>query len=104
MEIEDGVTWIYGVDEDGISAFTDFGIGVPDRAHQDVQGRSDITQALGSVRVMRPTSDAYHQGCVVTEESENVLNQDRTFSDQDQPFTGGRAQINRRCCTRLPFS
>jgi RecB family endonuclease NucS len=26
MEIEDGVIWVYGVDEDGIMAFTDFGI------------------------------------------------------------------------------
>jgi hypothetical protein len=26
MEIEDGVIWVYGVDEDGVLAFTDFGI------------------------------------------------------------------------------
>ena len=26
MEIEDGVIWIYGVGEDGVQAFTDFGI------------------------------------------------------------------------------
>jgi hypothetical protein len=26
MEIEDGVIWVYGVGEDGILAFTDFGI------------------------------------------------------------------------------
>jgi hypothetical protein len=26
MEIEDGVIWVYGVDEDGVMAFTDFGI------------------------------------------------------------------------------
>ena len=26
MEIEDGVIWVYGVDEDGIMTFTDFGI------------------------------------------------------------------------------
>jgi hypothetical protein len=26
MEIEDGVIWIYGVGEDGVLAFTDFGI------------------------------------------------------------------------------
>jgi hypothetical protein len=26
MEIEDGVFWVYGVGEDGIHAFTDFGI------------------------------------------------------------------------------
>jgi hypothetical protein len=25
MEIEDGVIWVYGVGEDGIEAFTDFG-------------------------------------------------------------------------------
>ncbi|WP_426443258.1 hypothetical protein [Bradyrhizobium genosp. P] len=25
MEIEDGVIWVYGVGEDGILAFTDFG-------------------------------------------------------------------------------
>jgi hypothetical protein len=26
MEIEDGVIWVYGVGEDGLLAFTDFGI------------------------------------------------------------------------------
>jgi hypothetical protein len=26
MDIEDGVIWVYGVGEDGIQAFTDFGI------------------------------------------------------------------------------
>jgi hypothetical protein len=26
MEIEDGVIWVYGVGEDGVPAFTDFGI------------------------------------------------------------------------------
>ena len=26
MEIEDGVIWVYGLGEDGIPAFTDFGI------------------------------------------------------------------------------
>jgi hypothetical protein len=26
MEIEDGVMWLYGVGEDGVMAFTDFGI------------------------------------------------------------------------------
>jgi len=26
MEIEDGAIWVYGVGEDGIQAFTDFGI------------------------------------------------------------------------------
>jgi hypothetical protein len=26
MEVEDGVVWVYGVGEDGIMAFTDFGI------------------------------------------------------------------------------
>jgi hypothetical protein len=26
MEIEDGVIWVYGVAEDGVLAFTDFGI------------------------------------------------------------------------------
>ena len=27
MEIEDGVIWVYGVGENGVLAFTDFGIG-----------------------------------------------------------------------------
>jgi hypothetical protein len=26
MEIEDGVIWVYGVGEDGVEAFTDFGV------------------------------------------------------------------------------
>ena len=26
MDVEDGVIWVYGVGEDGVMAFTDFGI------------------------------------------------------------------------------
>jgi len=26
MEIEDGIIWVYGVGDDGVQAFTDFGI------------------------------------------------------------------------------
>jgi len=26
MEVEDGVIWVYGVDDDGVLAFTDFGV------------------------------------------------------------------------------
>jgi hypothetical protein len=26
MDVEDGVIWVYGVSEDGMMAFTDFGI------------------------------------------------------------------------------
>jgi hypothetical protein len=26
MEVEDGLIWVYGVGEDGVQAFTDFGI------------------------------------------------------------------------------
>ena len=28
MDIEDGVIWVYGIGEDGVLAFTDFGIEV----------------------------------------------------------------------------
>jgi hypothetical protein len=26
MDVEDGVIWVYGIDDDGVMAFTDFGI------------------------------------------------------------------------------
>ena len=26
MDVEDGVIWVYGIGEDGVMAFTDFGI------------------------------------------------------------------------------
>jgi hypothetical protein len=39
MEIEDGAIWVYGVGEQGIQAFTDFGIEKPDRTRPDVQGK-----------------------------------------------------------------
>jgi hypothetical protein len=29
MEIEDGMTWVYGIGEDGVMAFIDFGIESP---------------------------------------------------------------------------
>ena len=38
MEIEDGVIWVYGVGDDGVMAFTDFGIENPKdlvRMHKD---------------------------------------------------------------------
>ena len=61
MEIEDGVIWVYGVGEDGMMAFTDFGIENLDRAHQNAQERSNAAQALESIRMicMRSSPDAF---------------------------------------------
>jgi hypothetical protein len=38
---------VYGVGEDGLKAFTDFGI-VPHRARSDVRRKSDLAQALAA--------------------------------------------------------
>ena len=37
MEIEDGVIWVYGVGEDGVLAFTDFGIEHPSDLIADIE-------------------------------------------------------------------
>ena len=74
MEIEDGVIWVYGVGEDGVMAFTDFGIENLDRAHQDAQERSYAAQALGSIRMicMRSTPDAFEAGSACPKETVRV--------------------------------
>jgi hypothetical protein len=36
MDIEDGVICVYGVGDDGVLAFIDFGIEKPYRSHQNV--------------------------------------------------------------------
>jgi hypothetical protein len=42
MDAEDGRICVYGVGEDAVMAFTNFGIETLDRAHQDVQGRPKL--------------------------------------------------------------
>jgi hypothetical protein len=42
MEIEDGAIWVYGVGEDGIQAFTDFGIENLIELRPDVQGKPRV--------------------------------------------------------------
>ena len=46
MEIEDGVIWVYGVGEDGVHGVHRLRHRKPDRAHRDVQRRSDAAQAV----------------------------------------------------------
>jgi hypothetical protein len=49
MEIEDGVIWVYGVGEDGIQAFTDFGI----ENLIELVRKSGVAQALAA-RIIQP--------------------------------------------------
>ena len=50
-----------GVGEDGVMAFTDFGIENPDRTHQNPQRQSDAPGRLETpdYRSPRPTPDGY---------------------------------------------
>jgi hypothetical protein len=53
MEIEDGVIWVYGVGEDGVMAFTDFGIETLMeliRIHKEPQSAPPLTSAYQQVR------------------------------------------------------
>jgi len=61
MEIEDGAIWVYGVGEDGVQAFTDFGI---DRLIELIQMYRENPELLSVGRQnnptdLRPTPDAY---------------------------------------------
>jgi len=60
MEIEDGVIWVYAAGEDGVMAFTDFGIENLIELIKCTR-RSRPAQALASARMTnwRPTPDAY---------------------------------------------
>lgn len=49
MDAEDGLIWVYGAGDDGVMAFTGFGIETPHGAHQDLQGKPKATLALRSV-------------------------------------------------------
>ena len=46
MDVEDGMIWVYGIGEDGVMAFTDFGIETSDRPDQTPQRRPDAPEAL----------------------------------------------------------
>jgi len=63
MEIEDGVIWVYGVAEDGVLAFTDFGIESLIELIKMYKDDPTLLKRLGSVRMtsMRPTPDAYSE-------------------------------------------
>ena len=54
MEIEDGVIWVYGVGEDGVQAFTDFGIENLIELIQMYKEDPDAAQALAA-RIIQPT-------------------------------------------------
>src|SRR5437879_12229140 len=61
MEIEDGAIWVYGVGEDGVQAFTDFGI---DRLIELIQMYRENPELLSVGRQnnptdLRPTPNAY---------------------------------------------
>jgi len=62
MEIEDGVIWVYGVGEDGVLAFTDFGIESLIELIKMYKDDPTAAQALRSAIMtsMRPTPDAYY--------------------------------------------
>jgi hypothetical protein len=60
MEIEDGVIWVYGVGEDGIMAFTDFGIeNLIDLIK--IHKNDSTLQAMGRRQIgpLRPRPNAY---------------------------------------------
>ena len=61
MEIEDGVIWVYGVGEDGVLAFTDFGIESLIELIKMYKDDPTAAQASRSAIMtsMRPKLDAY---------------------------------------------
>jgi hypothetical protein len=61
MEIEDGVIWVYGVGEDVILAFTEFGIENPTELIKLPKVRFYARQALGSVQLI----SAVYAECVL---------------------------------------
>lgn len=63
MEIEDGVIWVRGVGEDGVMAFTDFGIeNLIDLIKMHRDGPTLLKRATAKIsRTLRPTPDGYAQ-------------------------------------------
>src|SRR5690242_20104531 len=43
---EDGLIWVYGLGDDGVMVFTDFGIENPHQPHRDLQGQYSSAQAV----------------------------------------------------------
>jgi hypothetical protein len=62
MEIEDGVIWVYGVGEDGVMAFTDFGIeNLIDliKMYKEDPHAAQAFRRRRQIRSLRPTPDGY---------------------------------------------
>jgi hypothetical protein len=58
MEIEDGVIWVYGVREDGVQAFTDFGIeNLIELVHMHKENPTWLKRACGDQHLPRKDSD-----------------------------------------------
>src|SRR5450755_2346350 len=66
MEIEDGVIWVYGVGEDGVMAFTDFGNENLIDLIKNAQRRPHAAQAARRRKLvaLRPTPEAYERQVV----------------------------------------
>ncbi|WP_417021314.1 hypothetical protein [Bradyrhizobium elkanii] len=54
MQIEDGLIWVYGVGEDGVQAFTDFGI--ENLEFVGLQGKPQAAHALATGMIIRIAS------------------------------------------------
>lgn len=61
MEIEDGLIWVYGVGEDGVQAFTDFGIENLIELVRFYKENPNCSRAGSGIdpTSLRPTPDAY---------------------------------------------
>ncbi len=77
MDAEDGVIWVYGVGDDQLMAFTDFGIETLIELIA-MQSRSDTAQTSRRSRIgnLRPTSDGYFESDIIKSASEPTFKAD----------------------------
>jgi hypothetical protein len=75
MEIEDGLIWVYGVGEDGVQAFTDFGIeNLIDLLRMHKENRPGSNAGIPNNPIhLRPTPNAYLAAIVGLNEAEALL-------------------------------
>ena len=60
MQIEDGLIWVYGVGEDGVQAFTDFGI--ENLEFVGLQGKPQAAHALATGMIIARRSGSEERG------------------------------------------
>ncbi|MHC6158080.1 hypothetical protein ACVSQB_40880 [Bradyrhizobium elkanii] len=85
MQIEDGLIWVYGVGEDGVQAFTDFGI--ENLEFVGLQGKAQAAHGLATGMIHEP---AAYPARGLPAEAESTLSQRIALLDEKKADDGER--------------